>query len=159
MASTDVLPDRPPPDPGEIPRLLVPRPLTARLARHAVEGYPHEVCGLLLGRATRATTELVGVTRARNRADPGRLRDRYVLEPEDFLHADREARANGLDVVGVWHTHPDHPARPSETDRAAAWPEFSYLILSVARGVVADVTSWRLIDDRFAPQPIEETLP
>jgi proteasome lid subunit RPN8/RPN11 len=62
--------------------------------------------------------------------------------------ADRAAEARGLDVVGWYHSHPDHPARPSEYDREHAWPWYSYIIVSVAKGVAGEMTSWRLQDDR-----------
>ena len=87
-----------------------------------------------------------------------RAHDRYELDPRDQLAAERAARDSGREVIGVWHTHPDHPATPSETDRAAAWSGWSYLILSVVRGELAELRSWRLDEAtrRFLP---ETTLP
>ena len=70
--------------------------------------------------------------------------------------ADFEARGDGLEIVGIWHTHPDHPARPSETDSSAAWQGYTYLILSVGRQGVADVTAWRLVEGSFVEQLVEE---
>jgi proteasome lid subunit RPN8/RPN11 len=64
------------------------------------------------------------------------------------MDADRAAEARGLDVVGWYHSHPDHPARPSEYDREHAWPWYSYIIVSVTKGVAGEMTSWRLQDDR-----------
>jgi proteasome lid subunit RPN8/RPN11 len=120
-----------------------------------VTGYPHEVCGLLLGRQVNGDTWVERVTEARNLATD-RLADRYALDPDDFLAADTAARRDGLDVVGIWHTHPDHPARPSRTDLEAAWEGYAYLILSVRRDGVADMRAWRLNGTAFVEQPIEE---
>jgi proteasome lid subunit RPN8/RPN11 len=135
--------------------LRLPRELRSALDAIARTGYPHEVCGLLLGRDGPTGTTIERITEAANLAGDRRA-DRYVLDPDAFVLADREARDAGLDIVGVWHTHPDHPARPSLTDRDAAWPGYTYLILSVRDGRVADAAAWRLEGDAFAEQPIEE---
>jgi proteasome lid subunit RPN8/RPN11 len=88
-----------------------------------------------------------------NQERPG---DRYELDPRTMLEADRDCRARGLEVVGVWHSHPDHPAEPSETDRAGAWEGWSYIIVSVARAAVGTMRSWRLSGDRFHEESIEQ---
>ncbi len=117
--------------------------------------YPHEACGLLIGREADGRTLVERIVSCRNLA-VDRLADRYVLDPDDFRAADEAARKEGLDIVGIWHTHPDHPARPSETDLEAAWPEYSYLIVSVTSAGIADCRAWRLEDERFIEQEIEE---
>ena len=124
----------------------------------ARRGYPHEVCGLLIGRQDNGETRVDRVTPARN-LSTDRLADRYTLDPDDFRAADEAARRDGLDIVGIWHTHPDHPARPSSTDLEAAWEGYSYVILSVGRKGVADVRSWRLAGPEFQEQSIEESKP
>lgn len=134
---------------------LVLRAWLDDLARH---GYPQEVCGLLVGRERGPATAVERITQARNLATD-RLADRYNLDPEDFLTTDRAARRDGLEIVGVWHTHPDHPARPSKTDLKAAWEGYSYLILSVRKGGVADARAFRLFDGEFVEQPVEEAGP
>lgn len=136
--------------------LRVPRSLLEGLRELARCGWPHEACGLLVGTTAGDAVRVERVTEAENLATD-RLHDRYTLDPADFLRADAAARRDGLDVVGVWHTHPDHPARPSATDLAAAWPSFSYLILSVTATGVADIRSWRLDGERFVEQPVEES--
>ena len=75
----------------------------------------------------------------------------------DVVEAEKVARQQGLDVIGWYHSHPDHPARPSQYDRDHAWPWYSYIIVSVAEGNPHDMTSWRLNDDReqFSPEAIE----
>ncbi|MEM9383349.1 MAG: M67 family metallopeptidase [Planctomycetota bacterium] len=129
-----------------------------RDARTALEdrarrGYPHEVCGLLVGRRDERGAAIYEVTESRN-LEPIRARDRYTLDPLHLLTVEEDARARGLDVLGVWHTHPDHPALPSETDRAAAWEGWSYVIASVLGGEVADVRSWQLEGDAFVEEEV-----
>ncbi|HEV8376202.1 MAG TPA: M67 family metallopeptidase [Candidatus Polarisedimenticolia bacterium] len=129
------------------------------MKEHAEQGYPHEVCGLLIGlldeegrlRRVRKT----GAARNLNRDRPD---DRYELDPSDFLRIEREAKAERLDVLGVYHSHPDHPSIPSETDRLRAeeiWQSaesWSYVILQVVSGRVASRRSWILRDGVFAEE-------
>jgi len=116
---------------------------------HAAASYPEECCGFLIGRFAAAT----GVTAVERSLPVSNERqesrhNRYLISPETVLAASKEARAQGLDIVGYYHSHPDHPARPSEFDREHAWPGVSYVIVSVEGGRVADTRSWRLSDDR-----------
>ena len=85
-----------------------------------------------------------------------RAHDRFELSPEDHYAIETRAREDELEVVGVWHTHPDQPARPSLTDREAAWEGYAYVILSTSPSGVHDVRSWRLIDDAFREETILE---
>jgi proteasome lid subunit RPN8/RPN11 len=117
--------------------------------------YPHEACGLLVGGESPRATVIERVEPARNLA-VDRLADRYLLDPDDFHAADAAARRDGLDIVGIWHSHPDHPARPSPTDLQAAWPGYSYLIVSLTAAGVQDRRAWRLDGDEFIQQDIEE---
>ena len=117
--------------------------LRALLESWAHAGYPHETCGLLIGERGNGRIVIKRVVQAKN-LNRERAHDRYEVDPLDFLAADTEARANRLEVLGVWHSHPDHPSRPSETDRAAAWADWSYIILSVSRDGVQDLRAWRL---------------
>jgi proteasome lid subunit RPN8/RPN11 len=121
-------------------------------------GYPLETCGLLVGQARDDGIDVSQVTQARN-LNATRAHDRYELDPGDFLLTDERARANGLEIVGVWHSHPNHPARPSETDRVAAWEGWSYVIVSVTREGIADVRAWRLNSDQFLEELIEPCRP
>ena len=137
------------------PPLHLPAHQRAAIEQLARAGYPHEACGLLLGRLDRDATRLARVTHARNLATD-RLADRYTLDPQDYLAADEEARRDGLEIVGIWHSHPDHPARPSATDLRNAWPDYTYLIVAVHQGEVVDLTAWRLDASNFIQQTIEE---
>lgn len=127
--------------------------LRARIERWAREGYPLETCGLMLGRLDNGLVKVEEVTCARN-LNAERAHDRYDLDPQDFLDADGAARGRGWDIVGIWHSHPDHPARPSKTDREAAWRGWSYLILSVNRERVEELRSWHLEQEEFEEEAI-----
>lgn|SRR5574340_1064983 len=135
--------------------LQLPPRLRAELEGHARAGYPHETCGLLLGRAANGACAVTGVRAARNLSSE-RAGDRYQLDPADYLAAEHDASRQGVAVIGVWHTHPDHPARPSATDREWAWPGWSYLILSVGRGGVAELRSWRLAGAEFVEEEVRD---
>ena len=119
------------------------------IRRHGAREYPHEACGLLGGvweGTVKQVRRLIPVVNARLDSP----RNRYLIEPDAFRRATDELRRAGLDVVGVYHSHPDHPARPSAFDREHAWPRLSYLIVSVTRGGSGDLTHWVLDDDRGA---------
>lgn len=132
--------------------LRLPKHARGTLEAQARAAYPVESCGLLLGRWQAGTTEVVYTRQARNLEH---AHDRYRLDPAAFLAADAEARRAGLEIVGIWHSHPDHPAVPSEADRAAAWAGWSYVILAVGPDGVTDVRSWRLDGVRFAAEEME----
>jgi proteasome lid subunit RPN8/RPN11 len=134
-------------------RLALNPPLQRRLQGWACAGYPRECCGLLLGHAGDGVVRVEEIVQAHN-VNAERGHDRYEIDPEDFLHADALARERRLEIVGIWHTHPDHPARPSATDREQAWEGWSYLIVSVNAAGVQAMRSWRLDGHDF----IEEAL-
>jgi proteasome lid subunit RPN8/RPN11 len=146
-----------------VTRLRLTSQVHEQIRSHGERGYPHEVCGALLGRevdapgAGAALREVAAAFPLENRREEGAQHNRFSVTPEDVLRAERAARDSGLDLLGWYHTHPDHPARPSEFDRDHAWPWYSYVILSVAARVPGDMTSWRLADDRsaYAAESIE----
>ncbi len=117
------------------------------IGRHAVRTYPEECCGFLLGEERDGATMVARIVPAANERQDSR-HNRFVMSPETVLAAHKEARAAGLSVVGYYHSHPDHPAEPSEFDREHAWPGLSYLIVAVRQGQVDRARSWRLRDDR-----------
>lgn len=143
--------------------------LAEKIRVHGAETYPHECCGALLGRdeglasgskpgsdAQTPAREILALFPLVNRRDDS-PRNRFSVTPRDVLDAEKAASAQGLDVVGWYHSHPDHPARPSEYDREHAWPWYSYVIVSVQNGAPQEMTSWRLHDNRagFLPEGIE----
>jgi proteasome lid subunit RPN8/RPN11 len=125
------------------------RKLADAVMREGEAAYPYECCGLVLGRLDandgREATSLLVVNNSREGEDKRR---RFVIEPLDFLKAEREAAKKGLEVLGIYHSHPDHPALPSQYDLDHALPFYSYLIVSVAEGAAGDLFSYRLKDDR-----------
>lgn len=123
---------------------------------HLEGAYPEEGCGLLVGRDHPGGRRVEAVERVPNASAGGQGR-RYVVAPEAFLAAEKAARARGLEVVGVFHSHPDHPAEPSSDDRANAWPFYSYVIGSVRAGRLAELRAFRLAVDggEFAPEPLQ----
>jgi proteasome lid subunit RPN8/RPN11 len=112
---------------------------------HGEETYPHECCGVLLGQMDGDDRVVVSVARARNtRTDSPH--NRYDIDPKDQIRIQREGRKRGEDVIGYYHSHPDHPARWSQTDLAEAhWPGYSYVITSVEQGKAAITNSFELI--------------
>ncbi|NMG75167.1 M67 family metallopeptidase [Aromatoleum diolicum] len=135
--------------------LRLPAELRDMIVTTAQAGYPDEVCGLLLGRQDAEGVTVCALHPARN-IHPERTADRFLIEPQDYLDAEASAAAHRLQVVGVWHSHPDHPPRPSVTDREFAWPGWSYPIVSINRGIAVGLRSWRLDGDVFSE---EEVLP
>ncbi|MBI1904656.1 MAG: M67 family metallopeptidase [Rhodocyclales bacterium] len=130
-----------------------------QLAAWACDAYPHEACGLMLGVSEADGVRVLEVRRARN-LNVERARDRYDIDPADYLAAEREATARGCELVGVWHTHPDHPARPSPTDLALAWPGWSYVIAAVTAAGMTELRAWRLNGGhQFDEESIEEADP
>ncbi|QCS49959.1 M67 family metallopeptidase [Picosynechococcus sp. PCC 11901] len=139
-----------------------------QLITHAQTCYPEECCGLLLGQNkivreiwptentwtlefSQAMPELL----PQNPQSQSR-HDRFAIAPAAILKAQKYARAQDLAIIGIYHSHPDHAAIPSEYDRAIAWDIYSYLILSVHQRRVADYRSWQLDGDRqFQEEPIQ----
>ena len=120
---------------------------------HAAETYPEECCGFLLGTAENGTNTVRAARRVENRQSADRER-RYTITPDDYQAADAAAREQGLDIVGFYHSHPDHPAAPSETDlQEATFPGYTYVIVAVRHGTPANLTAWTLAPDRAAFEP------
>ena len=121
---------------------------------HGAEGYPHEICGILVGpRGSRTATD---ARRARN-IIVDRARDRYEIDPRDHIRIQREADAGGQDIVGYYHSHPDHPAQASRFDTERAWSGYVYLIVSVANGEAVDANAFMAEKDGgpFRPEAVD----
>jgi len=142
------------------------------IRQHGERDYPSECCGVLLGKAqgeVKLVAEVVALKNLRrepSRAqellpvdDPAREteRNRFLIDPLDQLQAEKDARARSLEVLGYYHSHPDHPARPSAYDREHAWPWYSYVIVSVEQGIAKDLTCWVLAEGEgmLYPEPVE----
>jgi len=139
---------------------------------HGARDYPSECCGALLGKVEGESKRVMEVAALKNlRHDPGQAqqllpvddlareteRNRFLIDPLAQLRMEKDARSRGLDVLGYYHSHPDHPARPSVYDREHAWPWYSYLIVSVEQGMARDLTCWVLAEDGaiFDPESVE----
>ena len=135
--------------------LLLNAKIEQDIRDHGAKDYPHECCGAMLGAQTEAGREVTALFPLINRRDDS-PRNRFSVDAADFRAAERAAAERGLELIGWYHSHPDHPAQPSEFDREHAWPWYSYVIVSVAAGQPREMTSWRLADDRshFLPEPI-----
>lgn len=122
---------------------------------HAEEGYPHEICGFLIG--TRGSLRVSRAARARNTVVE-RARDRYEIDPRDMIRTQREADAAGEDILGYYHSHPDHPARASVFDAERAWAGPFYLIVSCVEGKVVDANAFVARQDGgpFRDEPVEQ---
>jgi proteasome lid subunit RPN8/RPN11 len=133
-------------------QLKISPELADQIRAHGAQTYPHECCGALLGRDTGVADrgvyrEIHALHPLVNRRDDS-PNNRFSVTSQDVLDAEKAARQQGLEVVGWYHSHPDHPARPSQYDRDHAWPWYSYIIVSVANRIPEEMTSWRLADDR-----------
>jgi proteasome lid subunit RPN8/RPN11 len=124
-------------------RLTIGSDVDAAIRAHGQETYPHECCGAMIGTSDRVTA----VVALPNTTEEGPRR-RFLVRPSDYREAERQASARGGELLGFYHSHPDHPARPSQYDLDHAWPTFAYIIVSVAQGVAADMTVWFLKEDR-----------
>jgi proteasome lid subunit RPN8/RPN11 len=130
-----------------------------QLRRHGEETYPHECCGVLLGRFQDENRVVTEVVRAGNTRDD-RPQDRYNIDPRELVRIQRQGRERGLDIVGFYHSHPDHPARWSQTDLAEAhWIGCSYVITAVEKGKAARTNAFLLAgsaeeDKRFEDEEV-----
>lgn len=138
---------------------------TLQIAQIEAEGaqtYPNECCGIIIGRDVadeRTTRRIVErLEPMQNVFDAQQQKRRFAVDPLGLMRAEKSAAAAGQMVLGFYHSHPDHPARPSEYDREHAWPFYSYIIVSIANGQPVDMTSWLLDDSTqtFSKQEIEE---
>ncbi|MDR0583373.1 MAG: M67 family metallopeptidase [Treponema sp.] len=126
----------------------------AAIGAEGEAAYPNECCGVLLGKLEagtggspdrRETESLLPVV---NKREDAEQYHRFEITPEDYLHAEKEARRQNRDILGFYHSHPDHPAIPSDFDKNNALPFYSYVIVSVAKGKAAGLRSWELVADR-----------
>ena len=131
--------------------LRLPGALADEIRRHGEAAYPGECCGALVGRVDGAAKEVLRLSPAVNRRidDP----HRYLIAPDDLRRLEQEVQEAGQEIVGYYHSHPDHPARPSAFDAEHAWPWYSYLIVRIDHGRGADLASWVLDDERPLMHP------
>lgn len=138
-------------------RLVLPVVILEQITRQGEETYPHECCGFMMGRQDDRTREISEIRRQPNERADSR-ENRFLITPAQFRDAERYGRKAGLVMLGIYHSHPDHPARPSQYDRDRAWPWFSYLIIPVSKGVAGEPHAWQLRDDRSGFDPLALTI-
>jgi len=138
--------------------LKIPKDLINKISKQGEEGYPYEICGFLLGKIdyqtdTRKATEVFQV----ENQNKERANDRFEIAPQDYLKVEEYADKKGIQIVGIYHTHPDHPDRPSKTDLMFAQPDMSYIIMSVNNGKAGEWRSWVLDLDKneFKEESVE----
>ena len=119
--------------------------LVDEIRREGERAYPAECCGVLAGYPGEVKEVLKLVPMTNRRTDDSH---RYLIAPDDLRRIEAELRSSGLEVLGCYHSHPDHPAAPSAFDTEQAWPWYSYIIVRVDRARAAELTSWVLADDR-----------
>ena len=137
--------------------LVVTPTLLRAIQAHGEAAYPNEGAGLLLGQAGDEHKTLADILPLANEWESGEQFHRYLITPRDMLRGETEAAQRGLDVIGIFHSHPDHVAEPSTMDRDWALPWFSYVITSVQSAKAAVSRAWLLRDDRsaFDEEPIQ----
>jgi proteasome lid subunit RPN8/RPN11 len=119
------------------------------MRQHGERDYPFECCGLMLGRfeadGRKSVVETYPISNAR---EEEAKRNRFLIRPEEMMRGEKYARERSLDVVGIYHSHPDEPAVPSNYDLERAWPTYSYIVVSVEQGSAVDLRSWEMELDR-----------
>lgn len=124
------------------------------MQKEAEAGYPHEICGLLVGTITNEGWQIQEIKPVAN-LNEERAADRFQLDPAGYQKVDRELRDTDFEIIGVYHSHPDCPAKPSPTDLGSAWEGFAYPIISVCDGKAVDFQCWAVNASASAFQNIE----
>ena len=129
--------------------IALPKRLYKQIQQHAESAYPTECCGLLLGKVKGKDKYVHHIMETENDAE-GLKRRRYCVPPQSLLAAENLSREKGREVFGVYHSHPDHPAKPSEFDRECAIPYFEYIIVSISKGRITEMNCWFLAEEKAA---------
>jgi proteasome lid subunit RPN8/RPN11 len=128
--------------------LVLSKEMLQQIFVHGENAYPEEGAGFLLGADNGEQRQVEQIFVTENAREDQARRNRYLVTPQEYLQAEIAAEMLGLSLIGVFHSHPDHPNRPSEFDREWAQPFFSYIITSVDAGKATESRSWRLAEDR-----------
>jgi proteasome lid subunit RPN8/RPN11 len=138
--------------------LVLPESIARSIEAEGVRNYPNECCGILIGRDVENSRRIEEMRAVDNAFNVDRLRDRFLISPRAIYQAEKDLQNTGRTIVGFYHSHPDHPARPSDYDREHAWPFYSYVIVSIAGAQAVDMTSWVLDETShtFRRQEIQE---
>jgi len=120
------------------------------IKQHGEKDYPYECCGFLIGQFNKKVKSVSATLPVQNSREKENRHNRFLIPPLAYIRAERQARAQNLDIIGFYHSHPDAEARPSQYDLDHSWPVYSYLIVSVKNGSAGEATSWQLKEDRSA---------
>ncbi len=119
--------------------MIVKNNALKQMKSHLEQTYPHEGCGVMLGK-----NDVVTMIHRGTNIRQDRQEDRFLLAPSDIMDAEKLAKQNSIEIVGFYHSHPDHPAKPSTTDLESAWEGYHYLITSINKGRMEDIGVFRL---------------
>ena len=136
--------------------LKIKKELIKQIADQGEKGYPYEICGFILGKIDyesniRTALEIYQV----ENQNKERANDRFEIDPKDYLKVEEYADSKDMQIIGIYHTHPDHPDRPSQTDLMFAQPDMSYIIMSVKEGKAENWRSWELVGNRFKKEEVD----
>ncbi len=136
--------------------LKIKEELIKEIQKQGEEGYPYEICGFILGKidyqsGEREAEEIYQV----ENQNKERANDRFEINPKDYLKVENYADEKGIQIIGIYHTHPDHPDRPSQTDLMFAQPDMSYIIMTVKEGKASNWRSWELEGNKFIEEKVE----
>ena len=136
----------------------------AEMKTHALKTFPDECCGFLYGTEQRDGSRIITKILEVNNSKTGDKKRRFEISGKDYMLAEKFALENDFLLLGIYHSHPKHPAIPSEHDRIAALPYFSYVILSVNPGSIDHIRSWQLNDssqfeeEAFSPEHLNQSI-
>jgi proteasome lid subunit RPN8/RPN11 len=138
--------------------LVLSRAFHEKIEADGASAYPNECCGIMFGSEVDGRRIVRRLQTVANAFEADEQYHRFSISPQQLMQAEKDAAANAQMVLGFYHSHPDHPARPSEYDRKHAWPFYSYVIVSIARREPVDMTSWMLDEESetFVRQDIVE---
>lgn len=138
--------------------LTIPDRCLQAMGEQGEAGYPHEICGLLIGTLNSEGWQVREIRQVEN-LNRERAADRFELDPAAYQRIDRELRTSSHEIIGVYHSHPDAPAKPSPTDKGSAWEGFAYPIISICNGKAYNLACWSLNEEgnRFQQIAITET--
>ncbi|MGC9080077.1 Mov34/MPN/PAD-1 family protein [Sulfurihydrogenibium sp.] len=137
--------------------LKIKKNLLEQIKKQSEEGYPYEICGFILGKIDYKNNvrQAVEVIQVENQ-NKERANDRFEISPKDYMKVEDYADKNNLQIVGIYHSHPDHPDRPSQTDLLYALEDLSYIIVSVEKGKAVSYKSWYLKDGEFEEEVVSD---
>lgn len=136
--------------------LIINSQLLQQMKKQAEDGYPYEICGFMIGRISYKDNvrQVFEIFQVENQ-NKERANDRFEISPKDYLRVEQYADSKNLQIVGIYHSHPDHPDRPSQTDLMFALEDLSYIIISVNNKKAESFKSWQLVEGKFEEEEVK----